>query len=314
MKIYINQIILFVFFASLIIHAGCDADDKEVEPAKLIGFSMPKSADGFMKSLSDELFNNLKAEGYLLVETNADGKVENQEKQVQALLDLQMEALILVGSQSNLLILDEVKNAGIPIVNIRIPLVNADVPDAQIRTDSHSEGKLAAHVINNLVQYEKNYQILYTVGASTDEERALRISGIEENLNQSINKFANPLSCVDSLSALSRARNILSRDIEFGIAFDDISLTGFVKALEQSDKTTDDFKIIVFSGSPLSKKYLHENKIKAIIAQSPKAMAEITGETCVNLLNSKNTEKNVFLESFLITSDNISDYDLNAWQ
>lgn len=301
-------------FSLLLMFSGCENNKGyEVAPARLIGLSLAQPANEYVNTVATELSRKFKEQGYSLIITNADSKIENQQKQVAALLKQNVKALLLSAPEGDFSeSMAPINEAGIPFVNVVRPLADATVVDAVVLPDAVDEGRLAARFMNEALETGK-YQMLYMTGSATESELTQWQDGLSKELNAGITKFSNPLACVDSLSALSRAKNILSRDVQVCVALDDVALQGFVVALAESGKTLNDVKIIVFSGSPKSKSLLKEGKISAIIARSPQTAAQQMMDACLSLLQGQMVEK-TWVKSTLITVDNIAEYDVNKWE
>lgn len=301
------------FFLLLLIFPGCENNEQEVASAQLLGLSLAQPANEYTNAVAMELSRKFKEQGYSLIITDADGKIENQQKQVAALLKQNVKALLLAAPEGDFSeSIAKISELGIPLVNVVKPLADMTMADAVVLPDAADEGKLAARFMNEILGTGK-YQMLYMTGSAIEDELTQWQDGLADGLNPGITKFSNPLACVDSLSALSRAKSILSRDVQVCVALDDVALYGFVTALEECGKTLNDVKIIVFSGSPKSKTLLREGKISAIIARSPQTVAQQTMEACLSLLQGQ-TMENIWVKSILITKDNIAEFDINKWE
>jgi ribose transport system substrate-binding protein len=306
--------ILCLLFSTLSF-IGCDSDDEKPNPPQLIGLSLSTTSNSYRDAVVSYLSLACKERGYTLIITNAEGKVSNQLVQMDALMNLGIKSIIIDAPKEDISAeIEKLKKTNIPLINILNPLSDPSLADAVIINNNKQAGKAVADVINAALPGGGKYQVLYRTGEVSDNERIQRIEGLTENLNASNLPFSNPLSCVDSLSALSRARSIISRDISVCIALDDVSINALAATLEASDKTLDDMKLIVISGSPGSKKLLKEGKISAVIAQSPAKLASTSMDICIELINNKPVKQMSEIENQTITSDNITNYDINNWE
>jgi ABC-type sugar transport system substrate-binding protein len=303
---------LLAYALTSVLLPGCKEEDQTPAPANLIGLSLPDNPGAYVKTLVSGLESSLKNEGYTLVVTNAEGKTENRRTQLNAMLNIGVKAIALVSPGDDLSeSIAAIRARSIPVVSLLESLAGAN---AAILNDSRGEGIAAATAANRLLPSGGVYQVLYMMGATTEADRTALIEGLTDSLTASITKYSNPLSCVDTLSALSRAKSILSRNIQLCIAMDDESLQGFVRALDESDKTPADVKIIAFSGSPVSKRLLRDGKIAAVIARAPLSAAASIGPICAALVNGQPVEPTLLIPSILITSENIGQHDAETWE
>lgn len=311
----VNVIRLLFFFLLAVTIVSCNNDIEDTAATELIGFSLPEKADGYSDALVRNLMINLKDQGFTLVVVNAENNADNQKKQIDALLNIGIKAIIVVAPKWDFSEnITKIRGKKIPLINALNALPNLDSINALVTNNISTEGEFAANIINELLVSGGTYQVLYMNSATSEQERVGWLEYLNANLKSTVTKFSNPLACVDSLSALSRARTILSRDVQACVAFDDTSLQGFVVALEASDKTLDDVKIIAFSGSPDSKKMLKEGRISAIISRSPIKISDALAGICIDLINNQTVVKETLIEGILITAQNVDQYDINSWE
>ena len=310
--------IFYLYFACLVacLVMGCsDHDEDKTEPAQLIGVSLASATNGYMDAVVMKLQGDFKSKGYTLLVTNADGKIETQKTQIKALLNRGIKALIIVSPEGDLS--EEtvlVKKSGMPLLNMINLFEDKNLADVYIANDDRQSGEILAEEINTLLVNGGKYQVLYKTGDVSESVRVECIDGLKDNLEASVSQFSNPLACVDLLSATQRAKQILSRDVEVCVAFDDISAQGFVTAMAEMGKTLNDVHILVLSGSPESKQLLKNGKISAVIARSPISLAAAVVEGCLKRINRELVEKYILIENKTLTVTNIGDSDSGRWE
>lgn len=310
----IKFLLISILSLSLLL-SSCKNEIEKTEPAKLIGLSLASIQDDYMTSVVNTLSKECKNNGYTLIITNSNGDVENQKIQLRSLLSLGVKSLIFVAPPEDISNeLDNFRKVNIPIVNTVSLVSDSTLVDVSIVNNDKQSGVAIAEEINKYLVGGGKYQMLFKTGEKTDYVRNQCLAGLTNTLSASISKYSNPLACVDSVSSVSKAKTILSKDIKVCIAFDDTSIKGFVTALAESEKTLEDVKLIVVSGSPFSKMLLRDGKISTIIALSPVTLAKTAINSCFTLINGQQQEFKILINNSILTPDNIENYNYTIWE
>lgn len=101
-------------------------------------------------------------------------------------------------------------------------------------------------------------------------------------------------------------------DINVIYCINDTSALGAVQAVEDAGKA-DSIDILGKDGAPIGKHAINDGKMVQSSAQRPTYMGYMGVVEAIDLLNGKEIEFNKSIESYSITADNISEYDLDAW-
>ncbi|WP_240141594.1 substrate-binding domain-containing protein [Ligilactobacillus murinus] len=98
------------------------------------------------------------------------------------------------------------------------------------------------------------------------------------------------------------------------MALDDQSAIGALAALD-SLALKDSIPVYGIDGSSDMKKLLlSDPNAKATVAQSPIALGKKVVQTCYQLFDQQKVKKEIIVPVYLLTKDNIKNYDVSGWQ
>ena len=67
-------------------------------------------------------------------------------------------------------------------------------------------------------------------------------------------------------------------------------------------------------GNPDAKQLVLDGKMTGTAAQSPETIGKETIKAAYELLEGKEVEKNIVVDTFLITKENVEEYGTDGWQ
>ena len=110
-------------------------------------------------------------------------------------------------------------------------------------------------------------------------------------------------------------RSAVKDGIEFNVVLggNDPSALGALAALQQY-RMEDGILIYGIDGSPDFKAMLELGYVTGTSAQSPKTIGTVAAETAYEYLEGKEVESYISIEPYMITRENLDEYEVNEWQ
>ena len=110
-------------------------------------------------------------------------------------------------------------------------------------------------------------------------------------------------------------QQIIKEEIKFNVVFggNDPTALGALAALQQAGKEK---KTLIYGvdGSPDFKAMLELGYVTGTSSQSPETIGKMAVEFAYDALNGEEIESYIKLPSFVITKDNLEQYDIDGWQ
>ena len=108
--------------------------------------------------------------------------------------------------------------------------------------------------------------------------------------------------------------DFLKKNIAFDVVLggNDPTALGALATLQQYRK--EGILIYGIDGSPDFKTMLELGYVSGTSAQSPKTIGKVAAETAYDYLSGKKVESYISIEPYMITKENLSDYEINGWQ
>lgn len=330
----INRILFVLMLLSAFLFAGCqkkkqvgaeedNAVVKEEEPQEekeiyKFGFSCIAKENPYYVTLADAIREALAEEGHTVIGMNQDTNLDPQLQieQIRGMIEEGIDAIFLapVDWQEITPALQALKEAGVKIINLDTQVAEMEYVDAYIGSDNQSAGVQCGE---NLVERFPDGGKIAILECPSMNSINERISGFEETIS---GKGFEVVERVDVAGDLTRARDAAKKifaehpDLTAVMCGNDqIAVGACVAANEAANKTV---AIYGVDGSPEMKKELEKSstQVVATAAQSPIKMGKEAVEVALNVLNGESFEKETYLETYLITKDNVEMYGSDGWQ
>ena len=305
---------------------GAEEDNaivKEEEPEEekkdyKFGFSCIAKENPYYVTLGDSIRETLEEEGYTVLglaeDTNLDPKLQNE--QIQRMIDEGIDAIFLapVDWQAITPALEALREADVKIINLDTQVAEFDYVDAYIGSDNKTAGIQCGE---NLVQRFPEGGKIAILECPTMNSINERISGFEETI---MNHPFEVVAREDVSGDLTKARDAVKRILEENpdltaimCGNDQIAVGACVAANEMGNKTVGIYGV---DGSPEIKKELEKSSTQVIAtaAQSPIKMGKEAVKVALSMLEGEPFEEETYLETYLITKDNVEMYGSDGWQ
>ena len=237
-------------------------------------------------------------------------------KEIQEMIDEGIDAIFLapVDWQAITPALEALKKADVKIINIDTQVAEMDYVDAYIGSDNKSAGVQCGE---NLVQRFPDGGKIAILECPSMNSINERISGFEETIaGKGFEVVAREDVAGDLTQAREASKKILAEHPDITAIMcgnDQIAVGACVAANEAANKTVSIYGV---DGSPEIKKELEKNstQVVATAAQSPIKMGKEAVKIALNILNGESFERETYLETYLITKDNVEMYGSDGWQ
>ncbi|WP_027091527.1 sugar ABC transporter substrate-binding protein [Cohnella thermotolerans] len=276
-----------------------------------IGVSYQNLQNEFIINIQDALQAKAKELGIKLIETDGQGKAENQISQIENFITQKVDAIILNPFDKNgsAPAVDKAVAANIPIIVLNAQVANMDKVTTYVGSDDHEAGKIEMQYIADLLGGKGNIVILH--GPNGHSAEVARTEGNKEVLAKypDIKILAEQTANWDRAQALSLMENWIQSDmhIDAVVAQNDEMALGAYKAVEAA-KLQDKIKIIGIDAIPDALKAVEEGKLVATVYQDARGQGEKAVEMAVKAAKGEPTEKTVYIPFQLVTKDNLNQF------
>lgn len=295
-----------------------EGNEAEKAEEHLIGFSVIDMENPYFITLESAAREALEESGYRMITKNPETDPELQKTQIQEMIDEGIEAIILspVDWEKITPSLQQLKKAGVKIINVDTQVKEMDYVDAYIGSDNHKAGYICGE---DLIAKCPDGGKIAILECPTQNSINDRITGFEEAIAQAENGF-EVVERLDTKGefeqALEAAQKILEEHPDIcAIMCGNDQLAVAAKAAVNV-AALDKVLIYGVDGSPDIKKELKkpENQIAGTAAQSPINMGKEASLTAIHILNGEEYEKEVYEDVFMINRDNVDMYGTDGWQ
>ncbi len=294
-----------------------EEENDDVQTNRLFGFSGADLSDPFCEVIKDSVSVSLEEQGDRILVRDAAKDAGTQAEQIREMIDAGAEAVFLIPADPAGItpVLESLKEAEIPVINLDIRVQDAGLTDAYIGADNYSAGAYCAEDLIRRMPDGGTVGIIECTGNSSVAER---INGFEESIQNAGFEIKGRINTApDDEAGLKRELLSMFDDEQSPDALmcgDDRMALIVMEALRTSGRSD----IIVYSvgGSPAVKSALKEtdSALAGIGALSPINMGKTAVKTASALLADGAYEPEIYVETFFIDRENIDMYGTDGWQ
>ena len=210
--------------------------------------------------------------------------------------------------------LQELKGAGVKIVNADTQVKEMEYIDAYIGSDNYGAGAICGE---DLIERRPDGGKVALLECPTQNSINERITGFEEALAAAEKGFevvAREDTGGEFERALDASERILKEDPDIVAIMCGKLAVGATTAANVAG--LDEILIYGVDGSPDIKKELKkaETQVAGTAAQSPINIGKRAAKTAINMLKGEAYEREVYEEVFMIDKDNVDMYGTDGWQ
>lgn len=316
MKKFASALILLIAAVNLFANGSKEAGMKDGAKHYKFGFTCMDQSNPFFVLIEKTIRQEVEKRGDQLISVDPANNVTRQIQQVEDVIAQDIDGIFLNPAEAEGIIpaLDQLKAAGIPIVNFDTEVAEMSYVATYTGSDNYNAGKVCGEdlvkkcpkggkiivldspTMNSVVDRTNGFLDAikghnFTIVAQQDAKGNLQVSmGIAEDLLQ-----ANP-------------------DVVAIFGGNDPTALGALAAANAAG--IKNAKIYGVDGSPDIKKELASGNslIEGSGAQSPMAIAKKSVELMYKIVNGEKVDARYPVSTFLITKDNVAKYGTQGWQ
>ena len=322
--------------------AACGGDDKKedtgktentAEPEKeegkedasgeeyVIGYAPATLNNAFWLAVKDGVEQAIEESGanVKLVDIDANGDQSVMNDGISNLISSGIDALLCAPADSTAVAsaLTELKDAGVPVINFDTPVEDPNMVETIIASDNTNAGYVVGKDVGEKIEDGAKILVLDSPRASACVQR---YDGFIKALDESGKKYeiVNVLDGEgDQETYLGLVSDALVADPDLSVIFavNDPSAMGAVNAIQQANVALEN-EIMVYGvdGNPDAKKMIKAGTMEGTGSQSPETLGYESMMSALDVLAGKEIEKEIVVDTFLITADNVEEYGTDGWQ
>ncbi|NLL79841.1 MAG: sugar ABC transporter substrate-binding protein [Clostridiales bacterium] len=280
------------------------------------GYTCMDGTNPFFVILEKTIRERVEENGDTLITTDPANDVSLQITQIEDMISQGIDAIFLNPAEAEGILpaLDQLKEAGIPIINFDTEVADMPYVASYAGSDNYNAGKVCGE---DLVKKCPNGGDIIVLDSPTMNSVVDRTNGFLDAIE---GKGFNIVAQQDAKGNL---------EVSMGIAEDLLQAHGDVVAIFGGNDPTalgalaaanaaglTDCMIYGVDGSPDIKAELAsgESLIEGTGAQSPISIANTSVDIMYKMMAGEEIEDRYPVETFLITSDNVSEYGTDGWQ
>ena len=293
---------------------GCGQKEKSPaqNPSRLtIGISYQNLQNEFIINIQDAVRAEAKKLDVDLVESDGQGKAENQISQVENFITRGVDAVILnpYDKEGSAHAVDLAVQAHKPVVVVNAIVSNLDKANAYVGSEDAEAGKIAAQRIMDVLHGKGNIAVIHGPnGHSAEVQRS-------DGIRQVLAKYPDAKIVVeqtanwDRVQALNLMENWLAsgQKIDAVIAQNDEMALGALKAIEAAGKQND-IAVIGIDAIPDALKAVADGKMVGTVFQDAKGQGAMAVDLAVQLAQGKQVNHDNYIPFQLVTKENVANF------
>lgn len=273
-----------------------------------IGISYQNLQNEFILNIQDAVRHRAEELNVKLIETEGQGKAENQISQVENFLAMEVDAIILnpFDTYGSAPVVSIAKREGKPVIVLNATVVNIDQADAYVGSDDSEAGRITATHICKLLHGKGNIAMIR--GPNGHSAEIQRTSGIKEILADypDIEVIFDQSANWDRAQGLNLMENWLGtgKEINAVIAQNDEMALGALKAIESAGKL-DHIYVIGIDAIPDALEAVRAGKLCATVFQDARGQGTLAIDLAVKLLKGEEVPHFNYIPFQLVTKENL---------
>lgn len=203
-------------------------------------------------------------------------------------------------------------DANIPVINIDTPVDDLDLVETVVASDNQKAGALVAEDMMDKLDKGSDVAV---INCPAGQACIQRLEGFKEKAGDYFNIVQELDGKGELATSLTLAEDILQSNPNLKAIFgvNDPMALGAVQALAAHPEMSD---VLVYGvdGSPDGKVAIKDGTMTGTGAQSPNKIGHEAAKAALDVLDGKEVEKNIVVDTFLVTKDNVDEYGTDGWQ
>jgi inositol transport system substrate-binding protein len=309
------KVIAAVIFMILGILSGCSGKAEEktsgIEKGKIkIGVLYQNLQNEYIVGLQDSIRKYAESSGIELIESDGEGKAENQISQVENLINQQVDAIILnpADKDGSAAVIEQAVVAKIPIITVLAVVSNEEKATAHVGSDDVEAGKIEMKHVAELLSGKGTIAIIH--GPNGNSAEVNRTEGNMEVLKDypDLKVTAEQTANWSREEALALTENWLqSQKLDAIVAQNDEMALGAVKALSAAGKLTETM-VIGIDAIPDALNSVEAGELTATVFQDVDAQGGMAVDVAFKAAKGEKVEKDNMIPFQLVTKENFDQF------
>ena len=312
-------ILAVVLLAAATALTGCRAAEvveREHDP-RIFGATYMTRNNPYFDVLHEAIENVVEGNGDIVISRNPCQDQEKQNDQILEMLDEGIEVLFLnpVDWETVEPALKACQEKGVIVINIDTVVKDQEYVASIIETDNYEAGVQCAEDMMKRLDKAR----IVVLDNPTQTSISNRVQGFIDTVEASaegdnykvVARKCGQGEFEDSADAMA---SILNRGIECEVVLggNDPSALGALATLQQYHE---DNGVLIYGidGSPDFKSMLNLGLVTGTSGQDPRQIGEVAAQTAYDCLAGKEVEKYISITPYMITQENLDDYEITGW-
>ena len=275
-----------------------------------VGFTAMNPTDPFQIAVRDTVKELCDEQGWEFQSGDGNGDNAKQINLCEDMINAGINYLILcpVSQDGILPILELCQEKGVKVINYDSACTDQEYVECYIASDNYSAGQLDAEYLNE--KYPDGGQMMI-IDNPKAESVVSRVKGLTENLNDNF-EIVEDAAISTSSEVLSKVDDALQvyPDLKFIFGLNDTC--GLIALGSCQSAGRDDIVVVSVDGSPDGQASIKDGGLMATAAQSPITIGQECFNALQKLVNGEEVE-DVAIPCFIISQENIDEYDVTQW-
>lgn len=271
-----------------------------------IGVIYQNLQNEYIVALQESIRKNAELAGIQLIESDGQGKPENQINQVENLINQKVDAIILNPADKNgsAPVVEKAAASKIPLITVLAVVSNQDKVTAHVGSDDVEAGKIEMQYIADMLGGKGTIAIIHGPnGNSAEINRTEGNYQVLKNYSE-IKVVAEQTANWSRAEALSLTENWLqTHKLDAIVGQNDEMALGAVKALSAAGKLNET-KVIGIDAIPDALKAVEAGELSATVFQDVNSQGKMVIDVGLKAAKGEQVEKENFVPFQLITKEN----------
>ena len=316
-----KKLISSLLVATMVMAPMAVANAEEAAGPYTIGYAPATLNNAFWLAVKDGVEKAIEEKGIEveLVDIDANGDQSIMNDGIANLLSSGVDAILCAPADSNAVgsALEQCQQAGVPVINFDTPVPDAEMVETIIASDNYNAGYVVGKDAAEKMDDGAKILVLHSPRASACVQRyegfvaALEESGKEyTEVNNLDGQGATDVSMTLTADAL-----VADPDLQVIFAVNDPSAMGAINAIQQATvELTNDIMVYGVDGNPDAKKLIESGEMEGTGSQSPETLGYDSMMAAFDVLEGKEIDKEIVVDTFLITAENVAEFGTDGWQ
>lgn len=316
-----KKLISSLLVATMVMAPMAVANAEEAAGPYTIGYAPATLNNAFWLAVKDGVEKAIEEKGIEveLVDIDANGDQSIMNDGIANLLSSGVDAILCAPADSNAVgsALEQCQQAGVPVINFDTPVPDAEMVETIIASDNYNAGYVVGKDAAEKMDDGAKILVLHSPRASACVQRyegfvaALEESGKEyTEVNNLDGQGATEVSMTLTADAL-----VADPDLQVIFAVNDPSAMGAINAIQQATvELKNDIMVYGVDGNPDAKKLIESGEMEGTGSQSPETLGYDSMMAAFDVLEGKEIDKEIVVDTFLITAENVAEFGTDGWQ